>query len=200
MQLQDKDMLYYFGFGTNKDLAMMQHMIGRDDIEGRPGKLLGYEVCIQKTSQFRTEIPPKTPLKKSPRDLIIASWGPDFEMYVSRPNPNAVAHGTIWKITLEELELVREWEIVDYGAQEDGCGTAVNEKGESFKVITQSFMKEPYEIDRVVVGSDYEPYIWSKEAMLKKADEVRLQYLDFKKKGMVDTSMMNTYLSEHYFN
>ncbi len=177
----DNQVVYYFGFGTNKDLAMMQHMIGRENIIGEPGKLRGYEVCIQRADQFRTEIPKDSPFPSSPKDLITGSWGPEFEMYVSQPNIDGVAYGTIWQITPPELELVREWELVDYGAQEDAWGTAVNSKGEKFEVITQSFMRPPIDIDRVVTGPDYEPYIWAKNDMLKRADELRLQYLRFNK-------------------
>ncbi len=104
-------------------------------------------------------------------------------MYVSRPNPDGVIYGTIWHITPEEFELVREWEMVDYGAQEDAKGKAINAKGKVVEVITQSFINDPIpEIDKVITGDDYKPYIASKEAMLKRADEIRLQYLELKKK------------------
>lgn len=182
--IKDEDkMIFYFGFGTNKDIAMMQHMIGREDIKGEPGRLIGYEVCIQRTDQFRTDIPPTTPFAATPRSLIMKTWGPDFLMYVSRPNPTSIAHGTIWQITPEELELVRCWELVDYGAQEDAWGFAINSNGELKKVITQSFMKPTFDIDRVVEDEDYEPYIWDRQAMLDKADDIRLQYLERKAKG-----------------
>jgi hypothetical protein len=173
----------YFGFGTNKDLAMMEHMIGRNKIEGTSGVLIGYEVCIQRTDQFRTEIPPTTPYPVSPRDLILKSWGPKFEMYVSRPNPIGLAYGTIWTITPEELELVREWELVDYGAQEDAWGIAIDEDENKHEVVTQSFMRPPIDIDRVVEGKNYPAYIWPKEVMLKRADELREQYLRLKADG-----------------
>lgn len=177
-----KKIIAYFGFGTNRDIEMMEHMIGRKNIEGEHGKLQGYEITIQRTDQFRTEIPPNSPTPKlSAKDLIVRSWGPKFEMFTSRPNPGGVAYGTIWYITPEELELVREWEIVDYGCQEDAYGTAVTDDGRQVKVITQSFIK-PAEIDRVITGDDYEPYIWDKEAMLKRADELRQSYLEMKSK------------------
>lgn len=175
----------YFGFGTNRDLDMMVHMVGRENIFGEPGKLMGYELCIQRGKQFRDEILKTSPLEISPRTLIVKSWGPEFEMYVSRPNPDGVIYGTIWDITPEEFELVREWEMVDYGAQEDVKGLAINSKGEIVEVITQSFLNPPIpEIDKVITGDNYEPYIASKEAMLKKADEVRFQYLDLKNKAV----------------
>lgn len=90
MALDDKANILYFGFGTNKDMAMMQHMIGREDIAGVPGRLLGYEVCIQKARQMRTLVPPTSPVSKTPRQLIIDNWYDDFPMFVSRPNPSVL--------------------------------------------------------------------------------------------------------------
>ncbi len=175
------DIVYYFGFGTNKDLAMMEAIVGRENIEGEPGKLIGYEICIQRADQFRTDVPETSPVTATPKDLIIKTWGPKFEMFVSRPNPGAVAYGTIWKITPLELEYVREWELVDYGAQEDAWGTAVSDSGNKFEVITQSFMKSPIDIDRIVTGKNYKPYIWDKAAMLKRANILRRQYIRLNK-------------------
>lgn len=176
----NKTTIKYFGFGTNRDLEMMEHIIGRKGIKSEHGRLIGYELTIQRTDQFRTEIPATSPNPKiSARDLIIESWGPKFEMFTSRPNPTGIIYGTIWDITPEELELVREWEMVDFGCQEDAYGTAITDDGRPVKVITQSFLK-PAEIDRVITGDDYEPYLWDKEAMFKKADQVRLNYLELK--------------------
>ncbi len=177
-----KTTIKYFGFGTNRDLEMMGHMIGRNEIKGEQGRLIGYELTIQRADQFRDEIPPTSPNPKmSPRDIIIESWGSKFEMYTSRPNPTGIIYGTIWDITPEELELVREWEMVDLGCQEDARGIAVTDNGELVEVITQSFLK-PAEIDRVIKGNNYEPYIGDKKAMLRTADQVRLNYFKIKKK------------------
>jgi hypothetical protein len=172
----------YFGFGTNRDLEMMEHMVGRKNIKGEHAKLLGYEITIQRADQFRDEISPNSPNPKlSPRDLIMKVWGPKFEMFTSRPNPKAVAYGAIWDLSPEEFELVREWEIVDFGCQEDAYGIAETDGGKKVRVITQSFLN-PAEIDRVITGDDYELYIWDKKAMLKQADRVRKEYLEMKAK------------------
>lgn len=173
----------FFGFGTNRDHDMMSHIIDRKEITGDSGKLLGYELCVQRAKQFRDNIPKSSPLDISPRTLMVNSWGAEFKMYVSRPNPDGIIYGTIWDITPEEFEIVRNWELVDIGAQEDAKGMAIDSKGEIVQVITQSFLKSPIpEIDEVITGSDYEDYIHSKEKMLKTADEVRIQYLASKNK------------------
>jgi hypothetical protein len=175
-----KQFIAYFGFGTNRDLAMMQHMIGRKNITGENGRLIGYELTIQKTTDFRDDIPKNSPAPSSSKALILHEWGSKFEMYTSRPNPTGVVYGTIWYIIPEELELVREWELVDYGCQEDAFGVAVTKSGKLVKVITQSFL-EPAKISRVIRGNNYPPYIWNKEAMLKKADDTRIEHLAGKK-------------------
>ncbi len=181
MDNPQNSVIKYFGFGTNCDIEMMAHMVGRDNIRGESGKLLGYELGTLKAKRFCDDIPENSPVDISARAILLNSWGPDFDMYVSRPNPNGVIYGTIWDITPEELELVREWELVDYGAQEDAWGTAVNIKGKSFKVITQSFMRPPAQMDKVLADPDYEPYIAPKATMLKRSDESRLMYLERKK-------------------
>jgi hypothetical protein len=47
-------------------------------------------------------------------------------------------------------------------------------------------MKPPIDIDRVIEGDDYPAYIAPKEAMLKRADEIREQYLQFKKSNITN--------------
>ena len=173
----DNKQIKYFGFGTNRDKEMMEHMIGRQSIKGEPGRLLDFEFGIVGLDNFRNEIPKTSPIKLTPRQLVQNGFGDDFRMFVSRPKKGAVTYGTIWTITTFELDLVREWEMVEYGAQEDAKGIAVNEKGEQIEVITQSFLREPSIIDEIITGSNYEDYIAPKEVMLKRADEVRQQYI-----------------------
>jgi len=167
----------YFGFGTNKDFDMMAHMVGNFDLKGEPGKLLGYELCIQNLNQIRDIIPPDSPVKSSPQAMIRKSFGDSFDLYVSRPKEGAVIYGTIWDLTPRELELVREWELVDYGMQEDAKAMAVNSKGEIIQVITQSLLKEPRDVDRIISEENYDAYVAPKEEMLKMADKVRADYL-----------------------
>ena len=49
------------------------------------------------------EIPTTSPLDISPRTLVVDLMGPEFEMYVSRPNPDDVIYGTIWRLHLKNL-------------------------------------------------------------------------------------------------
>ena len=179
-----KTFIKYFGFGTNKDLDMMVHMVGRSDLVGEPGKLIGFDVAIQKSREMREDIPETSPLKITPRQLIINNWGPDFDMFVSVPNPNGIAYGTIWDLTPEEIELVKEWEAVDYGVQDEVWAIAIDSKGHFVQVETQTLLRSTDKIDRVIKGADYDPYVASKRIMLDLADDVRIRYLERKKNGI----------------
>lgn len=169
----------YFGFGTNKDLAMMQHIVGRDDLKGKAGKLIGYKVCIQKARDMREEIPETSPWKVPPKQIIVDAWGEDFDMFVSIPDPNGVAYGTIWDLTAQDIELVKEWECVEYGLQEEVNAIATDSQGNFIQVETQVLTRpsDKSKIHKVIVGSDYEPYVVDKEKMLKAADKTRTDYL-----------------------
>lgn len=165
----------YFGFGTNKDLDMMIHMVGNQNLKGVKGKLIGYELCIQDLNQIRDEIIP--PFDISPRQIIKNGHGDSFKLYVTRPNPSAAAYGTIWDLTAEELELVKNWELVDFGMQEEVKAMAMDDNGNMIEVETQALMRDPREVEKIVSEENYEAYIAPKDKMLKIADEAREDFL-----------------------
>jgi len=171
-------MIKYFGYGSNKDLDMMAHMVGNPTLQGIPGKLYGYELCIQKIKHIRNDIPKNSPVSISPREMIQSGFGDNFELYISRPNPNGIITGTIWDLTPEELDLVREWELVDYGMQEEVKALASDLDGNLINVETQAVVNPPAEIDRIVNEENYPSYIVNKDKMLEVADKVRLDYLN----------------------
>lgn len=167
----------YFGYGTNRDLEMMQVMIGRDKIEGTPGKLIGYELCIQKLEDIPGEVLENAPDKLSPHKIIRGAFGDSFELYITRPNADAVVHGMIWKITGAEYEMVREWELLDFGMQEDMKATAMNVDGEIINVVTHGSLSKDVAINRCVEGDDYDDYIAPKDKMLEVSARVRKDYM-----------------------
>lgn len=168
----------YFGYGTNRDLDMMVSMIGRDNIEGSPGMLKGHELCIQKVNDIYGEIKEGAPSEISPRKIIEKAFGPTFELFVTRPNADGETYGTIWKITPEEYEYVRNWELLDFGMQEDIKAIATNEKEQIINVQTHGLLDPKGPINRVIKGGDYEDYLVPKKDILKIAEE---EYASFKK-------------------
>src|SRR3990167_6132240 len=132
-----KVVVKYFGYGSNKDLDMMAHMVGRRDLKGEPGKLLGYELCIQKLEQIRDSYP------VSPREIIRKGFGDEFELFIARQKGGSVIYGTIWYLTLDEIELVKNWELVDLGMQEEVEAKAIDSKQSEITVETQAVINPP---------------------------------------------------------
>lgn len=172
----------YFGYGSNKDLDMMAHMVGNSNLKGVPGKLLGYELCIQKIDQIRNTIPENSPLDKSAQETVRDAFGDGFELFIAREKEGGVIYGTIWDLTPEELNLVKEWELVDAGMQEEVQATALDDQGTKVDVETQAVIDPPPAIDRLVTENNYAPYIVSKEKMLEVADRNREFILNLMKK------------------
>lgn len=172
-----KTIIKYFGYGSNADKDMMVHMVGREDLKGEPGRLIGYQLCIQSLDQIRDIIPPTSPLKKSPQQVIRGTFGDKFDLYVAVAKPDAVAYGTIWDLTPEEIDLVKDWEMVDGGMQEEVQAMAMDSKGELIQVETQAVIDPPGEFYAIIEDNDYPRYIADREKMLKTADENRESHL-----------------------
>jgi hypothetical protein len=168
-----KTIVKYFGYGSNADKDMMAHMVGREDLKGEPGRLVGYQLCVQSLDQIRDIVPPSSPIKESPQQLVRRSFGEKFDLFITVAKPDAVAYGTIWDLTPEEIDLVKEWELVDYGMQEEIQAMAMNSNGELIQVETQAVVDPPADYYVVIEGNDYPRYIADKEKMLKAADKVR---------------------------
>lgn len=179
---QQKKIVKYFGWATNSDPEMMYHMVGRKGIKSVPATLLGYEACIQKSRDMRSEIPENSISKQPPKKIIISGWGEDFNMYVTRPNPNAKIKGVIWDITEVELELVKEWECTEYGLQDEVQGIAVDEQGSRVQVDVQTLTKPTDKVYKVLGEDNFDLYIAPKEEMWKMADGIRVRYLERKNK------------------
>ena len=171
MDILQNQTIKYFGYGSNKDLDMMVHIVGRHNLKGEPGKLLDYELCVQKLDQIRDCTP------VSPREIIRKNFGESFELFIARPKNGGEAYGTIWDLTLQELELVKNWEMIELGMQEEASAMAIDSDGNTISVEIQAVINPPAAVDRIIAGSNYEPYIVPKEKMLRASDYVREDYL-----------------------
>lgn len=154
----------------------MAHMVGNENLKGEPGKLIGYQLCIQSLDQIRDIIPPNSPLKVSPREMIREGFGDKFDLFVAVQKPDAITYGTIWDLTPEEINLVKEWELVEYGMQEEVQAMAMTSDGQLIQVETQAVIDPPAKFYTTVEGNDYPRYIADRDKMLKVADQCRIDY------------------------
>lgn len=171
-------MLAYFGYGTNRDHDMMAAMIGRDHLEGVKATLPGYELVIQDLEHISDKVLPTAPVPRSPREIMGTALGKKAKLYIIRPNPKSFTHGTIWQITDEEYEMVRDWELLDFGMQEDLKAEAQTEFGKKIQVQTHGSSNPELPMDTAVEGATYQDYIVPKEEILKTARRVHQEFLD----------------------
>lgn len=167
----------YFAYGSNRNLEMIAAIIGRHKIVGEKAVLPGFELCIQKIDQIASAVLPDAPAPISPQKTIRDIFGDDFELYIMRINPKGKVHGTIWDISPEEREMVRDWEMLDYGMQNDVKSQAINTDGKKIDVVAEGLTNREIEVDRVVEGDQYDDFIVSKQKIIDVANKSRQEYL-----------------------
>ncbi len=172
----EKQFVNYFGYGSNRDLAMLAAIIGRDEIEGIKGKMLGHELCIQKLNNIPDLVLPTAPVPQSPRFILQREFGDNFELYVTRPKTDGVTYGMIWQITPAEYKLMLDWEMVEFGLQDDISAVAIDERGQLINVITPGSLNPNLPVDVVITDEKYDDYIVDKQHILDVANRSREEY------------------------
>ena len=178
----------YFGYGSNRDLAMMAAMVGRKKISGVPAKMLGHILCIQSSKDISGKVLKTAPFPSSPRAIVTKCFDKNFELYITKPKAHAVTYGTLWKLTPQEVELVRDWELLDFGMQEDMKVMVVDNKGKMMHAYTHGSLSSRLPINRIVEGDDYEDYLVPKKKILNVAVKSRQEYFDRLKKDKQKSS------------
>ena len=115
----------------------------------------------------------------SPQQILKENWGENFESYVMfRADKDSEVMGTIWELTNQERELVRNWELIDFGWYEDLRGAyANNVEGEEVVVETE-VLRENQEIDREVDSLEYEPFLMLQSEFKRIAEREREDFLE----------------------
>ncbi|MDQ5943649.1 MAG: Gamma-glutamylcyclotransferase [Patescibacteria group bacterium] len=167
----------YFGYGANRDARMIAAITGKsaEELIGHPAVLQDYQLGIQGLEQIPDTILPGSFAKVSPREILRRGWGDNFESYVVEYRPGKKVTGTIWELSPEDRERVRDWELLDYGWYEDCEGKAVTEDGTEIDIVTER-IREDQEIGREVNGMDYETWLADPERFEEVADRVRHEY------------------------
>ena len=170
--------ILHFGYGANSQREMMEAITVNKNLVGQPGILKGFKLCVQRRDQIPDIIFPGSPVRISPKQIIEENWGKEFETYMIKPGQEAdEVAGTVWELTPLERELVRDWELVDFGWYKDMKGKAETVDGQIFDVQTEGF-REGQEVDREVDGKNYKPFLNSLEDFQRVAEKSRKEYLE----------------------
>lgn len=173
----DKRVLYG-AYGSSCDTEMMKSITGNAKLISRSAILQDVELCVQRLDQIPDTVTHKAPIKISPKALMTASWGENsgFETYVIRPAKGKSVLGCIFELTDKEMSLVEEWELVNIGWHKTVDLSAILDDGTRVIVSTQS-LSDQASVDRIVDGMNYSHYLNDRNAMLKKANQVRREFL-----------------------
>ncbi len=170
--------ILYFGYGANSQREMMEAITGSKNLVGQPGVLRGFKLCIQKMSQVPDSVFPNSPVAVSPKQILKESWSDNFETYIIKPGEETdEVVGTVWKLTPLERELVRDWELVDFGWYKDIKAKALTTDEEEVDIQTEGF-REGQEIDREVEGKNYKPFLNTLEDFQRVAEKARKEYFE----------------------
>lgn len=178
MKKNNENIIKYFSCVTNSNIDMLAAIFGRRNLLHEKATLQGYELCIQTINEIRDVVPKNSPLKISPREIIKRGFGPSFNLYVLRANPESNLRGTIWYVSPQEYEFLRDWELIDMGMQDDIIDAiAITDKGESIYVRTHGLVKNPKKVAKVV-DINYGTFIAPKKSMLKNARRARREFIE----------------------
>lgn len=168
------DSVLYFAYGANSDPRMMEAITGNVNLVGEPAILNDWELGVQRLNQIPDTVFPTAPVPISPRAEIAKHWGEDFETYVIRPAQGKKVHGTLWKLIPEQRELVRDWEMVDFGWYKDAMVKV--ETPDGLLEVQTEVLGDGQEIDRVVEGKDYPPFLNDLADFVRIAEKSRKEY------------------------
>lgn len=170
--------ILYFGYGANSQREMMEAITGNKNLVGQPGVLKGFKLCIQRMDQVPDSVFPDSPAPVSPKKILKESWGKDFEAYIIKLGADKdEVFGTVWELTPQERELVRDWELIDFGWYKDFKGKAVTVDGKTVDIQTEG-LREGQEIDREVDGKNYPPFLNRFEDFQRVAEKARREFLE----------------------
>lgn len=170
--------ILYFGYGANSQREMMGAITWNQNLVGQPGTLKGFKLCIQKLNQVPDTVFPASPIPISPKKILEESWHDNFETYIIKPGEETdEISGTVWELTPLERELVRDWELVDFGWYKDLKGKAITKDSQEVDVQTEG-LREGQEVDREVNGISYEPFLNRLEDFQRVAQRSREEYFE----------------------
>lgn len=155
----------------------MEAITGNPNLVSKQGVLRGFKLCIQRRDQVPNTVFSNSPVQISPRQIIEENWGEEFETYMIKPGKKTdVVMGTVWELTPLERELVRDWELVDFGWYKD-MRVRILVNGQEVDVQTEGF-REGQEVDREVDGIDYPPFLNNLSDFQRVAEKARREYLE----------------------
>lgn len=103
LTLMDKQAIndiYFFGYGSYRDPQKLIKLLGKMPVLYSGSIIEGFSLNYQNLIQ----IPEKV------NKILNNVWGQNFKSYTIHPQ-NGIVSGVVWKITKEDLSIIKEWEF-----------------------------------------------------------------------------------------
>lgn len=154
-------MKWYFGFGANRDVAMIRAITG-SSAYGVPACVDDYQLCVQQLK----DIPEQA------RKILMGTWGDAFCSYTIVSRPGSRVHGMLWLLTDQQREAVSRWELDGLWSSVVRVDARVSIAGRQFSLMaeTEEIVNQQAE---EVNGQVYETFVVPREKILQVAREVR---------------------------
>ncbi|NCU37938.1 gamma-glutamylcyclotransferase [Candidatus Saccharibacteria bacterium] len=121
----------FFGFGANREVAMIQAITGKSPQIVGEATLRGYQLCIQSLKDIPTH-------GHNPRRLLRKAWGSDFRSYVIRKEKSSSVGGTVFRISRYDRKLLDMWELVPKDWQYSTVVRVTLANGKTIRARTQT--------------------------------------------------------------
>ncbi len=155
-------MKLYFGFGANRDAAMIKAITGRSALH-LPASLDGWHLCVQQLN----DIPKKV------QRLLRRAWGDSFVSYGIVKQPAVRVTGTLWLLTDAQHRAIHSWEFIGSWSHNVQVKAGINLFGLNFLVDAETEHLARQKVT-LVDGQHYQTYLVPKSHILHIAEGVRL--------------------------
>ena len=181
--------ILFFGCGTHREAAMMSYLLGRAESEfkGVPATIRGYSLCIQRLDQTPDTIFVNEHGSFSVQSLLRRNWDDSFRNYIIKADPEGSVAGIIWELDYLDFEIIKYWEIVDYGWYEECDVVAHTDDGQQISVRSVR-LRKGHQIDSIVDSISYDPWLQSQEQYKIAATKSRQDFLSLNAEKLMTDS------------
>jgi hypothetical protein len=171
----------YFGYGLESVPEVIDAITGRSVTTELGVTAIKQQLCVQEIDQV-PDRPDKDLGGKSPQAILSETWAKHtdvpFSSYALRETENRsdIVSGTLYQLDVEDMLKLNEWDLVVQPRHDSASGQMLFpgwrypdhliELADGRKVSTLTIFPDQA-VDRVVSGTDYNPYLNEREVTIK---------------------------------
>lgn len=170
----------YFGYGLESVPEIMDTILGRSVTTELGVTAIKQQLCVQDIDQV-PDVPAEAFGGKSPKAILAETWqrvtDTPFSSYVLRETENRgdVVAGTLYELDVEDMLRLNYWDLAAQPLQASGShpftypGWRYRNPVElaDGRLVHTLTVYPQQEVDHVVIGTDYDPFLNDKSATMR---------------------------------